>query len=355
MSVTKNKPKSLAAIRERFLNLRDMAAELGTFSDFQGVQHPALVRWLKAEAEGKELPRRARRAIELMSAKRTESLRIPFHDSPVALPLMILEARGASATKAGGYTIERKDVPSGAEALIKVAKCDSEDGADIAFAWEDVKLGKAAKGKCAALCNYVSYDLAGIYLEREDRPIRTRVDLRKVKFGFPETSAVGEFLKSEITFDKAAERSPKGLLTAKEAAAALKKKEVDCLVGWHPWLSNAKKELASSNPKDLPAGLLPPIRLALFISRQSKKGPAILQLLRDLVAVVSDLDSALRALEETKLKILAKRIGVDESLKERDVILKAVKELVEGYDFRLSDADLDVFFCIWREADVAAK
>jgi len=354
MSTRPTTKKPLAAIRSRFLNLRDMAEELGKFSDFQGVGHPSLVRWLAAEKDGNPLPRRAQRAIELLSAKRTETLRIPFHDSPLALPLMILAARKAEASQSAGFTIERMDALSGVEALLQVSRHE----ADVAFAWEDVKLPAASRGTCAALCHYVSYDLDGIFIEREGKPIKTRVDLRKIKFGFPGTSAVGEFLKSEVTFEKASGLSPLAMASAKAAAMALQKKEVDCLVGWHPWLTNARKEL--NQAQDLPAGLLPPIRLALFVSKESKKGPAILQFLRELASVVKKedgknvMDAALRALEEKQLQDLAKRIGVEVGSMTREQLLKEVEGLVAGYDFRLTDADLDVLFCIWREAEVAA-
>ena len=356
MSTRTPKTKPLAAIRSRFLNLRAMAAELGTFADFHGVGHPTLVRWLKAEDDGEELPRRARRAIELLSVKRTETLRIPFQDSPVALPLLILAARKADAPQDGGFAIERMEAHSGIEALLQVSRHD----ADVAVAWEDVKLPAASRGACAALCNYVSYDLDGIFIERKDKPIKTRIDLRKIKFGFPGTSAVGEFLKSEITFEKASGLSPVAMASAKGAATALQKNEVDCLVGWHPWLTNARKELKQGQAQDLPAGLLPPIRLALFVSKASKKGPAILQFLRELAGVVkredgkNAMDAALRALEEKQLQDLAKRIGVEKATAPREQLLEQVHALVVGYDFGLTDADLNVLFCIWREAEVAA-
>jgi hypothetical protein len=72
------------------------------------------------------------------------------------------------------------EAPSGIEALLQVSRED----ADVAVAWEDVKLKDASREVCAALCNYVSYDLDGIFIERVDKPIKTRIDLRKIKFGF---------------------------------------------------------------------------------------------------------------------------------------------------------------------------
>lgn len=326
----------LWALRQRYLTLRTMADHLRRFDGFADVSHVTLSRWLKTEERNRPLPHRAQAAIQRLAVPPLERLRIPFHDSPSALPVMMLtvQAEGQRAVE-----VEKVPVSSGLEALKKV----SDGAADIAIAYRHASPHAGAKSE--RLCGFVAYHLEGFYIEKDGWSIRSHADLQKVKFGFPAASAVGEFLDVNVPLDRGC--APRAFGSADEARQELIKGKVNCLIGWRPWITKAREQLAGHLINDLPIGLLPRINLDLFVSRKTQKGPSILRFLRELNTVIMNVESALTRLDSTQVESLAKRIGVSD--------LSELHEMIRTYEFRLSDPSLDVLFAIMRESEIATS
>lgn len=319
-----------------------MAKDLRGFPRFPDITHVTLNRWLAAEKKGELLPERAQEAIELLSIPKLETLRIPFHDAPLALPLMILDALPDSQRT---FKIERPDVSSGVEALEKLAGGHAE----VAIAWRHARRSEPARKRCARISEFVTYDLESVMSEESARVVRVRSDLRTLKFGYPETSAVGEFLATNVSFEALPDLAPKGYPTAETAGDALKEGEVNCLLGWPPWTTRVRELISTGSHGSLPIGILPPIELDLFVSTATRKGPVILRFLRELQRIIADRRVILLALEAHRIKDIAERIGASSS----DDPRLAIEALIENYDFHLDDS-LRVLFSILRETEIAS-
>jgi hypothetical protein len=218
-----NLAKQLAAIRQRYVSLEEMAQALRRHPGFQGLNRATISRWLVKPT------RRAALAIAILnsrSAARTR-LRIAQTNSLAALPSTVV-ATDSPGGKGWGLLAQRYGVTAslvicntGGEAFELLEKGQAE----IALGSRDLlpQLGR----DCRRLCSLSKTFITGITTQ----PVEAVTDLRGRVFGFLAGSPFGARLEALARNWGVAVPPPVPLRDTKECADALRAGRIAGMIG----------------------------------------------------------------------------------------------------------------------------
>ncbi len=222
MAAAKSVERRLAAIRQRYVSLEEMAEALRRHPGFEDLNRATISRWLEKPT------RRAELAIEILNSRRAGArLRIAQPNSLSVLPSTML-MWSAEQGRCYGLLAKRYGVEStlaqtatGGEAFDLLEKGQAE----IALGSRDLlpQLGK----DCYRLCTLSKTYIVGIVTQ----PVEAITDLRGLRFGFLTGSPFGTRFEALAKSWGIPTPPPVGLATAKDCAEALRTGRVQGIVG----------------------------------------------------------------------------------------------------------------------------
>ncbi len=217
-----NLAKQLAAIRQRYVSLEEMAEALRRHPGFEGLNRATISRWLVRPT------RRAALAVEILNSRTAARarLRIAQTNSLAALPSTMVAA--VSSGKGWGLLGQRYGVTAtvvvcntGGEAFDLLEKGQAE----IALGSRDLlpQLGR----DCCRLCSLSKTFITGI----TSQPVEAVADLRGRTFGFLAGSPFGARLEALARNWGIAVPAPVPLRDVKECGEALRQGRIAGMIG----------------------------------------------------------------------------------------------------------------------------
>ena len=222
MAATKSVGRQLAAIRQRYVSLEEMAEALRRHPGFEDLNRATISRWLEKPT------RRAALAIEILNSRRASTrLRLAQPNSLSVLPSTMM-LWGADEGRTYGLLAKRYNVEAvlsqtatGGEAFDLLEKGQAE----IALASRDLlpQLGK----DCYRLCTLSKTYIVGFVAQ----PVEAITDLRGLRFGFLTGSPFGSRFEALAKNWGLTVPQPVGLPTVKDCADALRAGRINGVVG----------------------------------------------------------------------------------------------------------------------------
>jgi hypothetical protein len=222
MAAARNLARQLAAIRQRYVSLEEMAEALRRHPGFEDLNRATISRWLERPT------RRTALAIEILNSRRVSArLRIAQPNSLSVLPSTMLTWRADQGRSYGllaaryGVEAHLTQTATGGEAFDLLERGQAE----IALGSRDLlpQLGK----DCRRLCTLSKTYIVGMTTQ----PVEAITDLRGMRFGFLTGSPFGGRMEALARSWGIVLPPPVGLATAKDCAEGLRSGRVHGIVG----------------------------------------------------------------------------------------------------------------------------
>ncbi len=260
MASNKSVERKLAAIRQRYVSLEEMAEALRRHPGFEDLNRATISRWLEKPT------RRAELAIEILNSRRAGArLRIAQPNSLSVLPSTMLmwsadEGRSYGLlAKRYGVELVLAQTATGGEAFDLLEKGQAE----IALGSRDLlpQLGK----DCYRLCTLSKTYIVGFAVQ----PVEAITDLRGLRFGFLNGSPFGNRFEALTKSWGIPTPAPVGLATAKDCADALKAGRVQGLVGAATAVGQSRRMVERSiRLFPVPQGMLGSYEMELAVNQK---------------------------------------------------------------------------------------
>ena len=232
MSANKSVTRQLAAIRQRYVSLEEMAEALRRHPGFEDLNRATISRWLEKPT------RRTTLAIEILNSRRASTrLRIAQPNSLSVLPSTMLMWNAEDGRSYGllskRYGVEAvlSQTGTGGEAFDLLEKGQVE----IALGSRD--LLPQLSSDCYRLCTLSKTYIVGFITQ----PVEAITDFRGLRMGFMNGSPFGSRFEALAKSWGIPIPAPVGLASAKECAEALKAGRVHGIVGAATAMGQARR------------------------------------------------------------------------------------------------------------------
>jgi hypothetical protein len=317
------------SIRQRFTSLEIMAEALRAHEGFEDLNRATLSRWLTHPSK------RTRAALEILKSRRPPAvIRIAENKTLSVIPSSMVQWDVEDGTPHGllasRYEMrpEVHATPHGDASLEYLAA----GRADVALIPGD--LVSKLPNLCARVCSLSRVYIAGVAA----RPVASVFDLKNKRFGV----LSGSSFVARLTFESRnwgfALMPPLVLPSLQDCVQAVLDGRVQCLAGWEPFVSHARRAVERSRPlHSIPHGVLGWFEMHVAVNLKTAHPGAVRAYLAALqeAVIYTNGRKAVSAFHSE----LGKRYNLDPS---------EVRNILTNINFGIADLDPETTLKLWE-------
>ena len=272
--------RELNDIKKRYGTLDNMVEELRKHPGFERINRATLSRWLRAPAE------RTAIAIQILNEQRSgKTFNVAIADSLWVLPVKIALAAEYQEFRRH-IKVDEALLHTGSEVVLNIRETGGQAIEMLEAGEVDIAMGArnyGASGNIGYLCDITCAAMLGISME----PLHTRKEFFSSNvIGYPHASKLGDMLEDRATEWGILDIKTKPLLPS-EYVKALTHDEVQCIVGWEPFISRIKDDVGNKlTLHDVNKDVLGVMHIGLFIDSKAVNMKLLFPFLKVLSQVI---------------------------------------------------------------------